>query len=114
MKLRMPSSGRCCKRAARLWMKMLLLIKNRELRAAIGCGTTPSSGSALAVFVVAAPPRACPCLVASLGGAVEPLVHTPEAVQPTRIGGIVVVDDAVLAHERAHARPIAPVCGHVG
>src|SRR5271170_3244232 len=55
------------------------------------------------VFVVAAKPDAC--LVAPLGGAVEPLVHAPEAVQTARIGGIRVVDDAVLEHERAHSWP---------
>src|SRR5262245_44719406 len=69
-------------------------------------------GSALAVLVVAAPPDAG--LVAPLGGAVEPLVHAPEAVHSARIGGIGVVDDAVLEHERAHARPVARVCGRVG
>src|SRR6266540_1288488 len=61
---------------------------------------------------VAAPPDAR--LVAPLGGAVEPLVHAPEAVQSAGIGGIGVVDDAVLEHERAHARPLARVRGHVG
>ena len=40
-------------------------------------------------------------------GAVEPLVHTPEAVQSARISGIGVVDDAIFEHERAHARPVA-------
>src|SRR5918996_6098430 len=68
--------------------------------------------SALVVLVVAAPPDAR--LVAPLGGAVEPLVHAPEAVHSTRIGGIGVVDDAVLQRERAHARPVAMVGGHVG
>src|SRR5713226_2944916 len=63
--------------------------------------------SALVVLVVAAPPDAF--LVAPLGCAVEPLVHAPEAVQSARIGGIGVVDDAVLEHERADARPIARV-----
>ena len=68
--------------------------------------------SALVVLVVSAPPDAS--LVASLGCAVEPLVHAPEAVQSARIGGIGVVDDAVLEHERAHARPLARIRGHVG
>src|SRR5438128_3917549 len=68
--------------------------------------------SALVVLVVAAPPGAR--LVAPPGGAVEPLVHAPEAVQSARIGGIGVVDDAVLEHERAHARPLARVRGHIG
>ena len=61
---------------------------------------------------MAAPPDAR--LVAPLGGAVEPLVHAPETVQSARIGGIGVVDDAVLERERAHARPLARVRGHVG
>src|SRR5512134_3237286 len=69
-------------------------------------------GSAPVVLVVAAPPDAR--LVAPLGGAVEPLVHAPEGVQSARIGGIGVVDDAVLERERAHARPLARVRGHVG
>src|SRR5437870_1368036 len=64
------------------------------------------------VFVVAAPPDAR--LVTPLGGAVEPLIHAPEAVQSARIGGIGVVDDAVLEHERAHARPLARIRGRVG
>src|SRR6266481_872259 len=68
--------------------------------------------SALVVLVVAAPPDAR--LVAPLGGAVEPLVHAPEAVQSARVGGISVVDDAVLERERAHARPIERVRGRVG
>src|SRR3979490_692873 len=61
------------------------------------------------VLVVSPPPAAR--LVASLGGAVEPLVHAPEAVQSARIGGIGVVDGAVLERERAHAGPIALVSG---
>src|SRR6201987_1352124 len=65
----------------------------------------PRLGSALVVLVMAAPPDAR--LVAPLGSAVEPLVHPPEAVQPARIGRIGVVDDAILEHERAHARPLA-------
>src|SRR3970040_794378 len=72
----------------------------------------PGIRSALAVFVVAAPPDAR--LVAPLASAVEPLVHAPEAVQSARIGGIAVVDDAVFDHERTHARPLARESGHVG
>src|SRR5258708_5468976 len=67
--------------------------------------------SALAVLVVGAPPEAR--LVAPLGCAVEPLVHAPEAVQSARIGGIGVVDDAVLERECAHARPLARERGRV-
>src|SRR5262245_14908230 len=51
------------------------------------------------VFVVAAQPDAAR-LVAPLGSAVEPRVHAPESVQSARIGGIGVVDDAVLERER--------------
>src|SRR6267378_170364 len=50
----------------------------------------PRRRSALLVLVVALPPDTR--LVAPLGGAVEPLVHAPEAVQSARIGGIGVVD----------------------
>src|SRR5438876_6190491 len=52
--------------------------------------------------------------VAPLRRSVEPLVHAPEAVQSARVGGIGVIDDAVLERERAHARPLARVGGHVG
>src|SRR5213594_744176 len=72
----------------------------------------PRLPSALLVLVVAAPPD--PRLVAPSGRAVEPLVHAPEAVQSARIGGIRVVDDAVLERERAHTRPLAVERGHVG
>src|SRR5206468_4232771 len=75
-------------------------------------GTTTTRRSALLILVAAAKPEAR--LVASVGGAIEPLVHAPEAVQSARIGGIGVVDDAVLEHERAHAGPFARVRGHVG
>src|SRR5206468_3048532 len=79
----------------------------------LGCAQRhPRLGSALVVLVVAVPPDAR--LVAPLGGAVEPLVHAPEAVQSARIGGIGVVDDAVLERERAQARPVARVRGDVG
>src|SRR5256714_3519648 len=68
--------------------------------------------SALLVLVVAAPPDTR--LVAPLGCAIEPLVHAPEAVDSARGGGIGVVDDAVLEHERAHPRSLAPGSGGVG
>src|SRR5215475_14907834 len=61
---------------------------------------------------MAAPPDAR--LVTSPWRAVEPLVHAPEAVQSARIGGIGVVHNAALEHERAHARPLARVGAHVG
>src|SRR3989454_990089 len=46
--------------------------------------------------------------------ALEPLVHAPEAIHSARIGGIGVVDHAALERERAQARPLARVRGHVG
>src|SRR5438477_11745311 len=84
------------------------------LEARQGPALTPSRRwrSALVVLVVAAPPDAR--LVAPLGGAVEPLVHAPEAVHAARIGGIGVVDDAVLERERAQTRSLARVRRHVG
>src|SRR6266545_3416696 len=54
-------------------------------------------GSALLVLVVAAPPDAR--LVASLGRAVQQLVHAPDAIDSARIRGIRVVNDAVFEHE---------------
>src|SRR5262249_30185675 len=80
----------------------------REARSEAMATTT---GSALAVLVVVAPPEAR--LVAPPGGAVEPLVHAPEAIESARKGGIGVVDDTVLERERAQARPLAQVRGHV-
>src|SRR5213078_3654973 len=68
--------------------------------------------SALVVLVVAAPPDAR--LVTPLGCAVEPLVHAPDGIHSARIGGIGVIDDAVLERERAHARSLARVRSHVG
>src|SRR5476651_733745 len=67
--------------------------------------TRPRPGSALAVLVVTLPPDAC--FVASLGRAVKPLVHVPDAVHATRIGGVRVIDDAVLKHERTDAGSLA-------
>src|SRR5437762_11448486 len=64
------------------------------------------------VLVVAAQPDAC--LVAPLWSTIEPLVHAPEGVHAARIGGIGVVNNAVLMCERAHTGPLARVCSHVG
>src|SRR5262249_61906514 len=64
------------------------------------------------VLVVAAPPDTR--LVAAFGSAVEPLVHAPEAVHSARVGGIRVVDGAVLERECAHAGPLARVRALVG
>src|SRR5882672_29234 len=54
----------------------------------------PRPRSALVVLVMVAPPDAR--LVAPLGCAVEPLIHAPEAIQSARIGGIGVIENAVL------------------
>src|SRR5204863_7157906 len=90
--------------------------RSEAMRQEISCTAVasrqPRHRSALVVLVVAAPPDAR--LVAPLGCAVKPLVHAPEAVQSPRIGGIGVVDDAVLQRERAHARPLARVRRRVG
>src|ERR1700722_19264062 len=64
-----------------------------------------------AVFVVATPPDAL--LIATLGRPVEPLIGAPESVEPARIGGIGVVNDAVFHCESAHARTIAHECSPV-
>src|SRR5205823_5168841 len=61
--------------------------------------------SALVVLVVAAPPE--PRLVATPRCAVQPLIHAPQTVHSARIGGIGVVDDAILQHERAQALPLS-------
>src|SRR5262249_41888847 len=74
--------------------------------------TNARRGSALVVLVVAAPPKTG--LVAPIWGAVEPLVHAPEAVKPARIRRVGVVYNAILERERAHARPLARVRGRVG
>ena len=76
------------------------------------CATTRRLGSGLIVLVVATPPVGC--LVAALGGAVEPLIRAPQPVEAARVGGIGVVDSAVLERERAHAGLLPNVCGDVG
>src|SRR4051812_41544616 len=45
---------------------------------------------------------------------VEPLVHAPKRVEPARVRGVRVVDDAVLERERAHAGPLPRIGGPVG
>src|SRR5262245_15317085 len=73
---------------------------------------TSMGASALAVLVMTTPPDVR--LVAAPGGAIEPLIHAPETVQAPRIGRIGVVDDAVLEHESAEARPLACVGRRIG
>src|ERR687892_494505 len=64
------------------------------------------------VLVVTSPPEAG--FIASFGSSVEPMVHAEERIDAACIGRIGVVDDAVLERERAHARPVTMVSGHVG
>src|SRR5260370_996028 len=68
-------------------------------------GKLPRLGSAFGVLVVPGPQGTL--VIAPPGGAIEPLVHAPEAVEAARVGRIGVVHDAVLEHERAQARPLA-------
>src|SRR2546430_16866718 len=72
----------------------------------------PRLGPAFIVLVVAAPPDAR--LVTPLGCAAEPLEHAPDGIHSARIGGIGVIDDAVLERERAHARSLARVLSQAG
>src|SRR5882762_8618902 len=66
----------------------------REISSPAVAPRQPRLRSALVVLVVAAPPEAR--LVAPLRWADEPPRHAPRAVQSARMGGIGVVDDAVL------------------
>ena len=59
---------------------------------------SPAHFMRLVVLVVAAPRD--PGLITALGGAIEPLVHAPEAIQSARISGVGVIHDAVLASRR--------------
>ena len=77
-------------------------IKKEELRNG-GIGT---------VFVVPTEPKSI--LVAPFRSAIEPLVHPPQRIQAARVGGIGVVDDAVLEGECAHAGCFARIVGVVG
>src|SRR5439155_21330912 len=67
---------------------------------------------AFVVLVMAPPPDAW--LVAPLGCAIEPLIHSPETVHSARICGISVINDAVLERERANARALARVRRRIG
>src|ERR1700686_1730700 len=59
------------------------------------------------VLVVPVPPHTG--LVATEWCAVEPLIHTPQAVYPALVRRVGVVHNAVLERKRAHAGPFAPV-----
>src|ERR1700720_106757 len=73
---------------------------------------TKTKGPSFRVFVVALPPGTR--LVAPLGRAIEPLIHSPQSVEAARVSGIGVVDNFVFECECADARPLAQVCGHIG
>src|SRR5258708_7636182 len=99
-------------------------MRSRRSASSISTCRPPPSGSgapsaarvraewlAFVVCVVVAQP--IPWLIAPFGGAIEPLVHAPQAVQPAGVCRIRVVDDAVFERERAHARPLPHVARHV-
>src|SRR5262249_20318967 len=88
--------------------------RRRRLSFPRSASAWPPPRSPLRVLIVVAPPEPGSLLVASLRRSIEPLVHVPEAVQSARVGGVGVVDDAVVEGERAHARPLACVRGRVG
>src|SRR5206468_1651334 len=114
-----PTSTRTTRSSPPRWRRRAALRRRRRLsRKACLVRSRPAVApqrqrfrSSLVVLVVAAPPG--PRFVAPPRCAIEPLVHAPEAVQSARIGGIRVVDDAVLEREGAHARPFARVSGRV-
>src|SRR6185503_1382987 len=101
-----PTWTRTSRSSAPRWRRRAAPKRRRTL------GRKARRHSALVVLVVTAPPDAG--LVAPLGGAVEPLVHAPQAIQPARIRGVSVVDDAAVEHERADPRPLARIGGRVG
>src|SRR5689334_9906142 len=74
---------------------------------------TPSTwSSSRRVRVAVAPPDSA--LVAPQRGAIEPLVHAPETVDPAGETGIRVIDLAVAQREGADAGALAQVRRHVG
>src|SRR5688572_32244089 len=84
--------------------QLLLLSFMPSLAVVLVVAAEPGEGGILGTRLVS--PSRCP---------VEPLVHAPESVHPARVGRVGVVDDAVLARERAHTgslprvrRPIRP------
>src|ERR1700750_2189080 len=66
----------------------------------------------LLVALVVTPPDAL--FIASLRGAVEPLVHAPEPIQSAGIGRIGMIDDAGFEDESAEARPLAHIGNWLG
>ena len=65
----------------------------------------PQHYSSRAVLVVPFPPETG--LITPLRCAIEPLIHSPDAVDAARIRGIGVVDKAVFERERADTRHLA-------
>jgi hypothetical protein len=76
------------------------------------CFAWPQLASISHVLVMSPKPR--PRFVPPIRRPVEPLVHPPERVESTRVGGVSVVYDAVGECECAHARCLAGVGGDVG
>src|SRR5215469_11094 len=60
---------------------------------------------------MATPPDAR--LIAALGSAIEPVIDAKESVHTARIGGIGVINNAILENERAHALPVAVKSGNI-
>src|SRR5882724_10396414 len=101
-----------CRRPALAPMSLvpLSLVSDQDCRTG-NCSSVFSS-ALFRVFIVAAHPEAG--FIAPTWGAVEPLVHAPEAVQPARICRVGMVDDVVLERKCAHPgrlpREGRPVC----
>src|SRR3954468_21088296 len=91
----------------RLFAAMRRRLDSRQPRWEGTVGGWSRVPSLVLVFVVTTPPEAI--LVATEWRPVEPLVHAPEAVQPSRVGRIGVVHDAIVEHECAHAGPFVAV-----
>ena len=60
------------------------------------------------------PPKPRPSFVATLRRPVKPLVHSPEGIEASRVGGIGMIDDTVGECECAHTRRLAGIGGDVG
>ncbi len=63
------------------------------------------------IFVMTLPPGRA--FAAAKRRAVEPLIHAPQCIQSARIGGIGLIDRAVLHRKSAHARPVPHIGGRI-
>src|SRR5581483_2638738 len=66
----------------------------------------------LRVPVMMPPPYAA-VLVAALGRTIEPRIHAPQRIDAARVGGIRVIDDAILERECTHTGPLPDERAHV-